>query len=151
MLNLFGFMENSLPCLFFSHLDTDIRNIVGNSLAVQWLGLRASTAGAQVWSLFRELGSHKLRGQKKEKKGKKETFSKIGKVPQIHFWDSMFYGPKLSYFSLKVTLGGWSLPPGLLTATPVRTLSRGMPLGLFLPRRERTSTFKSLSREQDRE
>ena len=37
----------------------------GNSLAVQWLGPHASTAGAQVLSLVKELGSHKLRPKKR--------------------------------------------------------------------------------------
>ena len=32
--------------------------ILGNSLAVQWLRLCTSTAGAQVWYLIRELRSH---------------------------------------------------------------------------------------------
>ena len=40
----------------------------GNSLLVQWLGLRASTAGAQVPSLVGELRSHKLCGPAKRKK-----------------------------------------------------------------------------------
>ena len=41
---------------------------LGNSLAIQWLGLDALTAGAQVQSLVRELRSHKLcSGAKKQK------------------------------------------------------------------------------------
>ena len=40
----------------------------GNSLAVQWLGLRAFIARAQVQSLVRELRSCKLRGVAKKKK-----------------------------------------------------------------------------------
>ena len=35
---------------------------MGNSLAVQWLGLGAVTAVAQVRSLVRELRSHKMCG-----------------------------------------------------------------------------------------
>ena len=38
----------------------------GNSLAVQWLGLGASTAGAQVRSLVGELRSRKPKKKKKE-------------------------------------------------------------------------------------
>ena len=41
--------------LFFKHT-------TGNSLAVQWLGLSALTAGAGVQSLVRELRSHKPHG-----------------------------------------------------------------------------------------
>ena len=37
----------------------------GNPLVVQWLGLHASTAGAQVWSLVRELRSQKLHNEAK--------------------------------------------------------------------------------------
>ena len=37
------------------------------SLSVQWLGLRAFTAGAQVQSLVGELKSHKLWGAAKKK------------------------------------------------------------------------------------
>ena len=41
--------------------------ITGNSLAVQWLGLHAFTAGAWVQSLVRELRSPKPRGAAKKK------------------------------------------------------------------------------------
>ena len=41
-----------------------------NSLEVQWLGLSAFTAGAQVQSLVRELRSHKLPNTAKRKKKK---------------------------------------------------------------------------------
>ena len=41
---------------------------LGIALAVQWLGLHASTAGVQVQSLVRELGCHKPQGQKEKKK-----------------------------------------------------------------------------------
>ena len=40
----------------------------GNSLAVQWLGLGAFTARAQVQSLVEELRSHKPPGQERKKK-----------------------------------------------------------------------------------
>ena len=43
----------------------------GNSLAVQWLGLRTFTAGARVQSLVGELRSSKLRGTAKKKKKKR--------------------------------------------------------------------------------
>ena len=42
--------------------------IPGNSLAVQWLGLSAFTAGAQVQSLMGELRSRKPHGVAKKKK-----------------------------------------------------------------------------------
>ena len=41
---------------------------VGNSLAVQWLGLQASTAEGMVWPLVRELKSYMTQGHKKKKK-----------------------------------------------------------------------------------
>ena len=41
---------------------------IGNSLAVQWLGLVTFTAGAQVQSLVGELRSHKLHRVAKKKK-----------------------------------------------------------------------------------
>ena len=41
---------------------------LGSSLAVQWLGLGAFTAGARVQSLVRELGSRKPRSMAKRKK-----------------------------------------------------------------------------------
>ena len=44
----------------------------GNSLAVQWLGLGAFIAGAQVQSLVGELRSHKLRGVEREKERERE-------------------------------------------------------------------------------
>ena len=46
----------------------------GTSLTVQWLGLHASTAGGEGWSLVRELRSRMpaLPGQNKNKKNKKE-------------------------------------------------------------------------------
>ena len=44
---------------------------IGNSLAVQWLGLGAFTAGAQVQSLAGELRSQKLHGVAKKRKEKK--------------------------------------------------------------------------------
>ena len=42
--------------------------MIGNSLAVQWLGLGTSTAVAQVQSQVGELRSHKLCGAAKKKK-----------------------------------------------------------------------------------
>ena len=47
-----------------------IIKILGNSLEVQWLGLSAFTAMAQVQSLVGELRSHKTRGSAKKKKSK---------------------------------------------------------------------------------
>ena len=44
--------------------------VAGNSLSVQWLGLSAFTAVAQVQSLVRELRSCKLCGVAKKKKKK---------------------------------------------------------------------------------
>ena len=44
------------------------RCVFGNSLAVQWLGLRALSAGARVQSLVGELKSYKLQGVAKKKK-----------------------------------------------------------------------------------
>ena len=41
---------------------------IGNSLAVQWLGLSTFIAGAQVQSVVGELGSHKPHGAAKKKK-----------------------------------------------------------------------------------
>ena len=42
--------------------------VLGKSLAIQWLGLEAFTAGAQVQSLVRELRSCKLQGAVKYNK-----------------------------------------------------------------------------------
>ena len=50
----------------FDHLK--IRLFVGNSLAVQWLGLSAFTCGARVPSLLGELRSCKPCGTAKKKK-----------------------------------------------------------------------------------
>ena len=44
--------------------------ILGNSLAVQWLGLSTFTAVARVQSVVRELRSHKLRGMATKNKTK---------------------------------------------------------------------------------
>ena len=49
----------------------------GNSLAVQWLGLGAFTAGAQVQSLVRELRSHRPHIQSKKKKKIKHRITMI--------------------------------------------------------------------------
>ena len=43
---------------------------IGNSLALQWLGLCALTAGARVQSLVGELRSHKPLGTGRKKKKK---------------------------------------------------------------------------------
>ena len=49
---------------------------VGNSLAVQWLGLQASTAEGMVRPLVRELKSYMTQGhQKKKRKKRKWRFS----------------------------------------------------------------------------
>ena len=50
---------------------------------VQWLGLGAFTAVAQIQSLVRELRSHKPRGSAKKKKKKKKE--KIGKLDLVKF------------------------------------------------------------------
>ena len=42
-----------------------IKGLGGNSLEVRWLGLCAFTAGTWVWSLVRELRSHKIHGMAK--------------------------------------------------------------------------------------
>ena len=43
---------------------------VGNSLAVQWLGLQASTAEGMVRPLVRELKSYMTQGHQKKKRKK---------------------------------------------------------------------------------
>ena len=50
---------------------------LGNSLVVQWLGLCAFTARAQVRSLVGELRSRKLHGaaEKKKKKKRQQTWT----------------------------------------------------------------------------
>ena len=53
---------------FYSKCDGNNWRVLGNSLAVQWLGLGTFTAGAQVQSLVRELRFHKLCSLKKKKK-----------------------------------------------------------------------------------
>ena len=45
---------------------------VGNSLAVQWLGLQASTAEGMVRPLVRELKSYMTQGHQKKKKKEKK-------------------------------------------------------------------------------
>ena len=52
----------------------------GNSLVVQWLGLSAFTAGAQVQSLVRQLKSHKPCSVAKKKKKKDDTNELIYKT-----------------------------------------------------------------------
>ena len=68
-------LPSSLPqCYQLEYLlqDRDFMPIfkkhIGNPLVVQWLGLRALTARAQVHSLVRELRSCKPRGMAKNKK-----------------------------------------------------------------------------------
>ena len=48
------------------------------SLAVQWLGLQAFTAGAQVQSLVGELRSHKPQGMAEKTKQKNSTEIQTG-------------------------------------------------------------------------
>ena len=62
------FMSLLLPCTWPRALQNFINWRRGNSLVVQWLGLHASTTGAQVWSLVRELGSCKPLNMAKGKK-----------------------------------------------------------------------------------
>ena len=50
------------------HKSTFSKEDVGNSLAVQWLGLGAFSAGTQVRSLVGELKSHKPHSVAKKKK-----------------------------------------------------------------------------------
>ena len=57
----------------YGRITTNLK-ISGNSLAVQWLGLGAFTAGVQVQSLIRELRSRKPHHVAKKKK-KKKNFS----------------------------------------------------------------------------
>ena len=54
-----------------------IRLIPSNYLAVQWLGLRALTAVAQVQSLLGELRSYKPQGTAKKQKTKQNSSNKI--------------------------------------------------------------------------
>ena len=55
-------------CVAFKLGSLEVYKLPGNSLAVQWLGLCASTAGAQVRSLVGELRSCKPHGRAKKKK-----------------------------------------------------------------------------------
>ena len=50
--------------------------LLGNSLVVQWLGLCALTAGAQVQSLVEELRSHKPHSNQRRKRNKKIQIGK---------------------------------------------------------------------------
>ena len=57
-----------------SPISSFIKNLsLGNSLAVQWLGLRAFTVGAWVRSVISELRSCKPQGWTKTKKNQKES------------------------------------------------------------------------------
>ena len=58
----------------------------GNSLAVQWLGLHALTAGAGVCSLVGELGSRKSRSAAKKKKKTTPNFKNNLFILFIYFW-----------------------------------------------------------------
>ena len=59
--------------------DSLVSNLgTGNSLAVQWLGLHAFTAGAQVQSLVRELRSCKQCGAAKKQNKTKKQKKKFG-------------------------------------------------------------------------
>ena len=53
---------------FLKEVILKIKLISGNSLAVQWLGLHAFTARAQVRSLVGELRPHKPRDMAKKQK-----------------------------------------------------------------------------------
>ena len=57
--------------------------LLGNSLVVQWLGLCALTAGAQVQSLVEELRSHKPHSRAKKKKKKKNVLLKETILAQV--------------------------------------------------------------------
>ena len=67
-------MLKTLATIKSKHLQT------GNSLVVQWLGLCAFTARAQVQSLVRELRSHKPLGAAK----KKEKIYKLNMKCKTH-------------------------------------------------------------------
>ena len=56
----------------------------GNSLAVQWLGLRAFTAEGQVRSLVGELRSHKPSGAAKKKNTETKTKTKKAITTQVN-------------------------------------------------------------------
>ena len=78
---------------------------IGSSLVVQWLGLRAFTAGTWVQCLLEELRSQKLSGAAKKKKKKKRkerereisirSFSSNSKSPHPFLW--LFYCPSGQY------------------------------------------------------
>ena len=56
---------------------------LGNSLAVQWLGLGAFTARARVQSLVRKRRSHKPRGVAKKKIEKTPPSHSAGTIPTL--------------------------------------------------------------------
>ena len=58
----------------FSFHYFSLKNVTGNSLAVQWLGLGAFTAGARVGSLVREVRSCKPPSAGKKKNPNKQNF-----------------------------------------------------------------------------
>ena len=63
--------------IHFSNFFLSTKISLGNSQAVQWLGLRTlSLPRARVQSLLRELKSHKLGGAAKREKKKKKNFIK---------------------------------------------------------------------------
>ena len=57
-----------------------VKNKTGTSLAVQWLGLSASAAGARVLSLVRELRSRKPHGATQSKTKQNRAFSYLLQV-----------------------------------------------------------------------
>ena len=64
----------ALLCLALDFPFCEKKTPPGTSLGVQWLGLWASTAGAQVRSLVRELRSHMPQGATKKQKKKDTLF-----------------------------------------------------------------------------
>ena len=105
---------------------------LGNSLAVQWLGLHASTAMAQVRSLVRELRSHKLRGvaKKTPKKQNQINHSKILQLQQIKTPKQKQNPPSFCYYCKK--LGHWKRDCYTLSAlgtfSPLTSLSNVLPI-----------------------
>ena len=67
---------------YFVCLITFLKN-EGKSLAIQWLGLSASTAGAWVQSLVRELRSCKLRRMAKRRERKKRKKQQTNNVTSL--------------------------------------------------------------------
>ena len=100
-----------------SHVPWEGENYVktegtGNSLAVQWLRLRASTAGARVRSLVRELRFRELHGAAKKKKKKKAKelsprtllkFQLAADTPLIPFGELERPGHLAGYFTGRIS------------------------------------------------